>query len=63
MRGRMQTYCCQHCGISCHDTLELFLHIFTEHLHKDVAVDKGDVPGLLMKMCPYVVTEYAFSAS
>jgi len=57
----MQTYCCQHCGLSSDNTLELFLHIFTEHLHKNICLEKEQVPGLLMKMCPYMVTEYAFS--
>lgn len=60
-RRMMQTYCCQHCGISSHNTLELFLHIFTRHLHKDIALGKEESCELMMKMCPYMVTEYAFS--
>jgi len=62
-RRMMQTYCCQHCGISSHNTLELFLHIFTRHLHKDIALEKEEACGLMMKMCPYMVTEYAFSVN
>ena len=59
----MQTYCCQHCGLSSKTTLELFLHIFTEHLHKDIGLEKEEVPEMLMKMCPCMVTQYAFSVN
>jgi hypothetical protein len=30
-----QTYRCNHCGRRYKFTFDLFLHIFTDHLHKD----------------------------
>lgn len=43
----MQTYACQHCGLISKTTFDLFLHIFTEHLHKDVGLSKKEVRRLL----------------
>jgi hypothetical protein len=57
----MPIYCCNHCGISSETTFEVFLHIFTDHLHKDIGVGKQEVQGLLKKTYLYQVTSYAFS--
>lgn len=57
----MQNYCCQHCGISSETTFELFLHIFTDHLHKDIAIEGPQVKEIMDKMCPYLVAVYAYS--
>ena len=35
----MQTYTCHHCGLLYTETLWLFLHIYTAHLHKDIFLD------------------------
>lgn len=57
----MQSYCCQHCGIYSESTFELFLHIFTDHLHKDIGLETPQVKEIMQKMHPYLVAEYAYS--
>jgi hypothetical protein len=61
VRRVMQNYCCQHCGISSESTFELFLHIFTDHLHKDIAIEAQQVREIIQKMYPYLVADYAYS--
>ncbi len=43
----MQTYCCLQCGLSSVTTFDLILHIFTQHLHKDVGLTEKEVRRLL----------------
>jgi len=61
VRSIMQNYCCQHCGISSETTFELFLHIFTDHLHKDIALEAPQARDFMQRMHPYLVPEYAYS--
>ena len=51
----MQTYCCNHCGFNSASIFEIFLHIFTDHLHQDVGLDKSEVHDLLKKTYLYRV--------
>ncbi len=48
----MQTYSCQHCGLSSKTTFDLFLHIFTQHMHKDVGLTRKEVGRLLREAQP-----------
>ena len=43
----MQTYSCQHCGLNSSTTFDLFLHIFTQHMHKDLGLTRKEVRRLL----------------
>ena len=48
----MQTYSCQHCGLNSSTTFDLFLHIFTQHMHKDVGLTRKEVRRLLREAQP-----------
>jgi hypothetical protein len=43
----MQTYHCNHCGIECATIFDVFLHIFTDHLHVDIGLDPVESKRLL----------------
>lgn len=51
----MQTYFCNHCGFNSPSIFEIFLHIFTDHLHQDVGLDKNEGQDLLKKTYLYQV--------
>jgi|GEM_PF-1148940 len=51
-REIMQTYSCQHCGLCSNSTFDLFLHIFTQHMHKDVGLTRKEVRRLLREARP-----------
>ncbi|MBM4444621.1 MAG: hypothetical protein FJ020_04855 [Chloroflexi bacterium] len=49
----MQTYCCNHCHFNSESIFEIFLHIFTDHLHHDVGLDSDEGQSLLKKTYLY----------
>ena len=49
----MQNYCCNHCGFHSDAIFEIFLHIFTDHLHQDVGLDSEEGQALLKKTYVY----------
>jgi hypothetical protein len=49
----MQTYCCNHCGFNSGSIFEIFLHIFTDHLHQDIGLDREEGQELLKKTYLY----------
>lgn len=51
-RETMQTYSCQHCGLNSKTTFDLFLHIFTQHMHKDMGLTRKEVRRLLREAQP-----------
>lgn len=51
----MQMYFCNHCGFNSPSILEIFLHIFTDHLHQDVGLDRDEGRELLKKTYLYQV--------
>ena len=56
----MQSYGCNHCGISTPSIFEIMLHIFTDHLHQDIGLDKEEGKEHLKGMAGYkceVLTE------
>lgn len=52
----MQTYYCNHCGISAESSFEIFLHIFTDHLHQDIGLEKEQGAFLLKRTYVYELT-------
>jgi len=54
----MQTYSCQHCGLSSKTTFDLFLHIFTHHMHKDVGLTRKEVRRLLREAHPLDMSQW-----
>ncbi len=59
----MQTYCCNHCGFNSESIFEIFLHIFTDHLHQDIGLDKEEGQQLLKKTYLYQANCHAPIAS
>ncbi len=59
----MQVYSCQHCGLHSETTFDLFLHIFTQHMHKDVGLNRKDVSRLLKESCPLDLSCWVFSSN
>ncbi len=51
----MQTYYCNHCGINCDTIFNVFLHIFTDHMHSDIGLDRVESRALVGKTEPYRV--------
>jgi len=59
----MQTYCCNHCGFHSDSIFEIFLHIFTDHLHQDVGLDSEEGQALLRKTYVYLANCQTLVAS
>ena len=57
----MQTYSCQHCGLSARTIFDLFLHIFTQHMHKDVGLTRKEVRRLLREARPLDMSGHVIS--
>jgi hypothetical protein len=49
----MQTFCCNHCGLNCETMFSVFLHIFTDHMHTDIGLEKDECQRLIGKTQPY----------
>ncbi len=62
-RGIMQVYSCQHCGLHSETTFDLFLHIFTQHQHKDVGLTSKEVRRLLRESRPLDLAYWVFSSN
>jgi hypothetical protein len=59
----MQRYSCQHCGLHSENTFDLFLHIFTQHMHKDVGLSTKEVVRLLSGSRPLDLAYWVFSSN
>ncbi len=57
----MQTYSCQHCGLSSSTTFDLFLHIFTQHMHKDMGLTRKEVRRLLREAQPLDMSRWVIN--
>lgn len=51
----MQTYYCNHCGMNCDTIFNVFLHIFTDHMHTDIGLEKAEARVLVGQTQPYRV--------
>jgi len=52
----MQIYSCNHCGLNSESIFNIFLHIFTDHLHKDIGLSKEEGRELLKKTYLYEIS-------
>jgi hypothetical protein len=59
----MQIYTCNHCGLLYTETLWLFLHIFTNHLHKDIALDQDTARDFLRTCGTILINPTAIGAN
>jgi hypothetical protein len=55
----MQTFCCNHCGLNCETVFSVFLHIFTDHMHTDIGLEKDECQRLIGKTQPYRLKTWA----
>ena len=59
----MQIYYCNHCGLNSESIFNIFLHIFTDHLHKDIGLSKEEGRELLKQTYLYEISSRTSTVS